>query len=83
MNRDLEFSSSLKFKKGVDITKQNKIFNITKNKSQPAPNIIKSCNADKVRYNGYLAIFMFKLISSIFIVDICLGKFGQIFGHYI
>lgn len=40
-----------------------KIFNVIKDKFQLLYNIIKYNNVEKSKYNDYLAIFVFKLLS--------------------
>ena len=57
------------------------MFNITKDKSPPPRNIIECSNADKFRYNDYLAISVFKLLSYVVVVDAWLGEGGEIFGR--
>ena len=51
-----------------------RMFNIIEDKSQPPRNVIKYYNTRKFRYNGYLAISVFKLSSSIIVVDIWLSE---------
>ena len=50
------------------------MFNVTEGISQPPRNIIKYCNAEKFKYDDYLAIFAFKLLSSVVVVDVWLGE---------
>ena len=57
------------------------MFNVTEDKYQPPRNVIKYCNAEKFRYDGYLAISMFKLILSVVVIDVWLGGVGEIFGR--
>ncbi len=57
------------------------MFNVTEGISQPPRNIIKYCNAEKFKYDDYLAIFAFKLLSSVVVVDVWLGESGEIFGR--
>ena len=57
------------------------MFNVTEDKSQPPRNIIKHCNAEKFMYDGYLVISVFKLLSSVIVVDIWSGEVGKIFGQ--
>ncbi len=57
------------------------MFNVTEGISQPPRNIIKYCNAEKFRYDDYLAISAFKLLSSAVVVDVWLGESGEIFGR--
>lgn len=45
------------------------MFNIIENKSQPSRNIIKYYNMDKFRYDDYLTISVFKLLSPIVVID--------------
>lgn len=46
------------------------MFNITKDKSQPSCNVIKHYNVGKFRYDRYLTIFVFQLLSFVVVVDI-------------
>ena len=57
------------------------MFNVTEDKSQPPRNVIKYCNADKIRNDGYLAISVFKSILSMVVIDVWLGEVGEIFGR--
>ena len=57
------------------------MFNVTEDKYQPPRNVIKYYNADKFRYDGYLAISVFKLILSVVVIDAWLGEVGEIFGR--
>ncbi len=57
------------------------MFNVTENKSQPHRNVIKQFNAEKLKYDGYLAISVFKLLSSVVVVDIWLREVGKISGQ--
>ena len=59
------------------------MFNVTEDKYQPPRNVIKYYNADKFRYNGYLAISVVKLILSVVVIDVWLGEVGEIFGRNI
>ena len=45
------------------------MFNVTESISPPPRNITKYCNAEKFRYDVYLAISAFKLLSSIVVID--------------
>ncbi len=45
------------------------MFNVTEGIFLPSRNIIKYCNAEKFRYEDYLSISAFKLLSSIVVVD--------------
>ena len=56
------------------------MFNVTEGISPPPRNIIKYCNAEKFRYDDYLAISAFKLSSSFVVVDNYLGEGEEIFG---
>ena len=58
-----------------------KIFNVTGGKYQLPRNIIKFSNAEKFSYDDYLAISVFKLLSSVVVVDLCLDEGGKIFGR--
>ena len=46
------------------------MFNVIEGISQPPRNIIRYYNAEKVRYNGYLAISAFKLLLSMIVIDV-------------
>ncbi len=46
------------------------MFNVTENKSQPPRNVIKQFNVEKLKYDDYLAISMFKLLSSVVVVEV-------------
>ena len=54
------------------------MFNVTEGIPQPPRNIIKYCNTKKFRYDDYLAISVFKLLSYVVVVDIWLSKSGEI-----
>lgn len=56
------------------------MFNITEGIFQQSHNIIKYFNAKKFRYDYYLAIFIFKLLSYVIMIDIRLSESGEIFG---
>ena len=44
-------------------------------------NIIGYCNTEKLRYDDYLAISVFKLLSYAVVVDVWLGEGGEISGR--
>ena len=56
------------------------MFNITVCISHPPRNIIKYCDVEKFRYDDYLVISVFKLLSSVVVVDVWWSKSGEIFG---
>ena len=56
-----------------------KMFNVTEDKSQPPRNIIECSNAEKYKYDDYLAISVFKSLSYVVVVDAWLGESGEIF----
>ncbi len=58
-----------------------KMFNVTEDKSQSPRNIIEYCNTEKLRYDSYLAISVFKLLSSVVVVDVWLREGAEIFGR--
>ena len=57
------------------------MFNVTEDNSQSPRNITECCNAEKFRYDDYLAISVFKLLSYVVVVDVWLGEGGEIFGR--
>ena len=57
-----------------------KIFNIIKSIFLSLYNIIKYYNIEKFLYNDYLAIFTFKLLLSIIMIDNSLDKNKEIFS---
>ena len=56
-----------------------KMFNVTEDKSQSPRNIIECSNAEKSKYDDYLAISVFKLLSYVVVVDAWLGESGENF----
>ena len=58
------------------------MFNVTEDKSQPPRNVIEYCNTEKFMYDDYLAISVFKLLSSVVVVDVWLGEGEDNFGPY-
>ena len=55
------------------------MFNVTEDKSQSPNNIIECSNAEKSKYDDYLAISVFKLLSYVVVVDAWLGESGENF----
>ena len=55
------------------------MFNVTEDKSQSPNNIIECSNAEKSKYDDYLAISVFKLLSYVDVVDAWLGESGENF----
>ena len=45
------------------------MFNVTEDKSQSPRNIIECSNTEKSKYDDYLAISVFKLLSYVVVVD--------------
>ena len=54
------------------------MFSVTEDKSQSPRNIIEYCNAEIFRYDDYLAISVFRLLSYVVVVDVWLGEGGEI-----
>ena len=55
---------------GPNFCASYKMFNVTEGNTQPARNIIEHSNLRKFRYHDYLAIFRFKLLSYVVVVDV-------------